>query len=323
MSIEIDQKQWDAFVLTNGPRSGRFLQSFAWGEFQKAVGRHVHREILDVSERVVGLAQTVRHTFPLLGWYDYIARGPIVEEVSKLPEMMTKLVDANVFLRFDPAFDPLIMLPKSRLQKTIDVQPAHTVVNDLRFSEEQLRQGMHAKTRYNIGLAEKKDLSLKFQDVNISEVWSLFDETSKRGSFRLHARAYYHTMLDHLHNKTPRVFLAAAYLDETPIAATIMLDFGDTRTYLHGASSHKHRALMASSLLHWKLLLDAKAQGMHWYDWWGVCPLDAKNHPWEGISRFKRGFGGEELVYPGTYDVVMKPLTYAVYNTARRVRRMF
>jgi lipid II:glycine glycyltransferase (peptidoglycan interpeptide bridge formation enzyme) len=76
---------------------------------------------------------------------------------------------------------------------------------------------------------------------------------------------------------------------------------------------------MAPYLLHWELMRDAKACGLRFYDWWGVAPVEAENHPWFGISRFKRGFGGEEVGALGTFDIVAKPVVYYFYRVARRV----
>ena len=68
---------------------------------------------------------------------------------------------------------------------------------------------------------------------------------------------------------------------------------------------------------------NAKQQGLEIYDWWGVAAQNASGyHPWAGISRFKRGFGGIQSQTPGTQDIIGKPLKYHLYQLARRVRRM-
>lgn len=117
-------------------------------------------------------------------------------------------------------------------------------------------------------------------------------------------------------------FLAIAKHENDILATNIMIDFGDTRTYLHGASSNVKRNLMAPYLLHWELMKDAQSKGIKFYDWWGIAPIDAPaDHPWAGISRFKRGFGGEEVEYPGTFDLVLHPIKYRFYQFIRSLRR--
>jgi len=38
-----DKNLWNNFVAQHGPKSGAFLQSFEWGEFQKSFGRKIWR----------------------------------------------------------------------------------------------------------------------------------------------------------------------------------------------------------------------------------------------------------------------------------------
>jgi peptidoglycan pentaglycine glycine transferase (the first glycine) len=304
----MNQKDWNAFVKEYGPRSGRFLQSWDWGAFQKKLGSHVVREPFEKDGELIGVAQWVKRKIALLGEYRYCPRGPIGQIES---------LRSNFFSRIEPATKDQI--PQGA-HKTHNIQPANTLLLDLRQSEDELLASMHHKTRYNIGLAVRRGVHVSFAEHELDDVWALFESTRSRGGFRLHEREYYEKMLATLTGEC-RAFLATAFYEHQPIATTLMLDFGNTRTYLHGASKREHRNLMAPYLLHWELIRAAKAKGLKWYDWWGVAPVGAKNHDWEGISRFKRGFGGEEVAYPGTYDVVGNPLAYSLYKILRQIHR--
>ncbi|MBI5754780.1 peptidoglycan bridge formation glycyltransferase FemA/FemB family protein [Candidatus Peregrinibacteria bacterium] len=55
------------------------------------------------------------------------------------------------------------------------------------------------------------------------------------------------------------------------IAAIIVTSFGDRATYFYGASSNFHRELMALYLLQWTAILDAKKEGLRWYDLFGIA----------------------------------------------------
>ncbi len=311
----MDRQKWNDFVLKHGPRSGRFLQSWEWGEFQKAVGEHVEYRQLEEGGEVTAQTLWLRRHLPVFGEYWYAPRGPIAQSMSG--ETLQKLTDKGpFFLRVDPE-----KLDDLSAKKSINLQPAVTNILDLSKSEEELLAGMHHKTRYNIRLATRKGVHVTLAETKLDDVWSLFEQTGSRGGFRLHPRGYYEKQLETLSGGECCAFLASAYYENHPIATTVMIDFGDTRTYVHGASEREHRKLMAPALLHWELIRDAKHKGLKWYDWWGVAPEGAKNHPWEGISRFKRGYGGEDVQYPGTHDVVQKSLTYSLYKIARQVRR--
>lgn len=305
----MQQQAWNAFVLEHGPRSGRFLQSWQWGEFQASVGETVRREVLRTGDEVTGVAQWLDRDVPGFGMYAYCPKGPVGAGVWDRGH--------GFFSRIEP--EALV----GDATRSIELNPAHTIITDLTQTQEALQAQMHRKTRYNIRVANKHGVEVKMGEVNFDDVWKLFEQTAKRGGFKLHARSYYEAMLHALKDGECRAFLATASYDGVLLAANVMIDFGDTRTYLHGASSNEGRKYMAPYALHWALMQDAKAQGMKWYDWWGVASEDAdSSHPWAGISRFKRGFGGEEVGVLGTIDVVEQPVRYQLYRLARWIRRL-
>jgi lipid II:glycine glycyltransferase (peptidoglycan interpeptide bridge formation enzyme) len=322
----LQKSEWDAFVLKHGPRSGLFLQSWNWGEFQKDAGEKVDRVVWMVNGDLRAVAQVIHKNISGFGSYAYIPRGPITLPLPSsrgehergatfpLSDMNT---EENMFVRFEPASEGQAQGLPPRTQNVSDIQPAHTLITDLSQTEEQLLSGMHEKTRYNIRLAEKKGVQIEIKAASIDDVWHVFEMTSSRDEFRLHGKEYYRKMIE-----SGVAFLAIAKQEDDILAANIMMDFGGVRTYLHGASSNVKRNFMGPYLLHWELMKNAKANGIQSYDWWGVAPVDAlSTHPWAGISRFKRGFGGEEVEYPGTFDVVIHPIKYQLYQFVRMIRR--
>ena len=313
---KLDQNTWDAFVLEHGPQSGPFLQSFGWGEFVKSTGEVIDRISWTDNNRVQAIAQVIRRKLPGFGSYAYIPRGPISLSLPAKGEYEGVSNRSDLFVRIEP-----VSLPQGQetvsILKTRDLQPSHTLITNLDSSEKQLLANMHEKTRYNVRLAEKKGVQIEIGTTTIDEVWSVFEMTSSRDEFRLHGKEYYRKMLQYTN-----AFLAVAKHDGEILAANILIDFGKTRTYLHGASSNVKRNFMAPYLLQWELMKDAKIHGMKSYDWWGVAPVHAPStHEWAGISRFKRGFGGDEVSYPGTFDVVLRPIKYKLYQFARMLRR--
>lgn len=311
----MDKQAWNAFVLKHGPRSGSFLQSWQWGEFQKQAGEKVDRQTWTHDKEIVGVAQWLERELPLFGQYKFCPKGPIsIKKIDVADEAK------DLFLRIEPSEKHLL----TNAHKSIDLNPADTLITDLTKSEGELFAQMHSKTRYNIRLAKKHGVEVSFSNIQIDDVWQLFEQTASRGVFRLHPKTYYQKMVDTLSEEYCQAFFASASYQGEIVAANVMIDFGNTRTYLHGASSNTHRKVMAPYVLHWVLMQDAKEKGLTHYDWWGVAPVEAgKEHPWSGISRFKRGFGGEEVGSPGTYDVVLKPKMYWFYGIMRQVRRGF
>ncbi len=307
----MDQISWDKFVMEHAPPSGAFLQSWEWGEFQKSAGREV-RKYQDENN----LAQIISHPLPLglKGWN--LFRGPIGIKNQELGIMKTIISDLkktkSIFLHIEPNNELKAISYKLKAKPR---QPQHTLIVDLRKHEELLLSEMHEKTRYNIRLAERHRLIIK-ESAPINDFLKLMKETSSRDKFSAHPNAYYCQMAEHLAN----LKLFAAYKDNEPLAAALVIFFGNTATYLHGASSNEKRNLMAPHLLHWEIMKKAKSLGCTAYDFWGIAPEHEPNHAWTGITRFKKGFSGEIVVMPQALELPLRPISYNIYKIVKRLR---
>jgi lipid II:glycine glycyltransferase (peptidoglycan interpeptide bridge formation enzyme) len=205
---------------------------------------------------------------------------------------------------------------KYTIQKTIDIEPSRTILLDLGKTEDELLAAMHQKTRYNIKLAEKKGVAVAIgSEKNFDEYWRLMQATAGRDSFRLHDREHYRKMIN---SSQGMMNLLLADYQGKAIAGNIMAFYGDTATYVHGASSNEHRDVMAPYALQWAAIKTAKAQGCKYYDFYGI-----DENKWPGVTRFKRGFGGSEVEYPGTMDVIFNKAKYSIYKISRNLRRQF
>lgn len=303
MKVIEEKEKWNDLILRNPPRSGAFLQSWEWGEFQKSFGRPVFR--FEDDGRGV---QVIEHTLPLGKKYWYVPRGAggpgLKEEAARR---------GVLFIRGEPVRVADVLAGSV---KTIDISAATSLVLDLAKLEERLLAEMHEKTRYNIRLAARKGVQCtKATRADFDVFWRLLNQTMGRGAFRTHPRAYYQKMLE-----IPYVELWRADWGGKAIAMGIWSYYAGTVTYLHGASSDEHRVAMAPHLLHWIVMRDAKSRGFAAYDFWGVDLAGA--HPsWAGFTRFKTGFGGEVVEYPGTFDLPISRVGYRLYQLARLIRR--
>lgn len=331
--IEITNKeQWDGFVSSQ-PFS-QFAQSWEWADFQNNGAGRVWRLAVEEDGQVLAAAKLVKKQLFFGKTYLYCDRGPIftnnvwqAEVGQRLMKEIEKIANSekSVFLRFDPIFPsassgqaPLIsvvqMLSWLSVEKTIDIQPKKTAILDLTQSEEELLKSMHQKTRYNIRLAQKKGVVIEQVGAErFEEFWQLMEETRERDEFSLHGKKYYERMIG-----LGMIKLYFASLAGKPIAAAIISHYGDMATYVHGGSSNENREVMAPYLLQWTAVLDAKKEGLKYYDFYGVD--EAK---WPGVTRFKMGFNPGVFEYPGTHDVVFKKVWYNVYKLLRKIRRIF
>ena len=71
----------------------------------------------------------------------------------------------------------------------------------------------------------------------------------------------------------------------------------------------------------WQTILDARSDGRTRFDFWGAAPPDAgPDHPWAGITAFKRGFGAEPETYAGTWEVAVRPIAARLFALVRAAR---
>lgn len=272
--------------------------------------------------------------------YWYAPWGPVVKEglqennyqlilQTLRAHFATKRHSSEMFLRIEPHLYSSevgkILLNEAKfspLEKS--VQPKDTLLLDLKQSEDDLLRQMHSKTRYNIRIAIRHGVTVSEETSpeGLKVFYAMAREIESRGGFHYHKEKYYQKMLEIL-GREQSVSLLVARHDGEPLAAGIFIKSGKTFTYSHGASYKKKAHVMAPHLLHWEAILQAKKQGFQNYDFFGVAPDENPKHPWAGISRFKRGFGGAEQHYLGAWDAVFDGIGYRALNSARALRNIF
>lgn len=262
---------------------------------------------------------------------DKLRTAALVELARKLRRF---LPGNTAFIRFDPPWfceessgeslpaAPALGVPFRRA--AADIQPPDTVLVDLTPSAQDILAAMKPKWRYNIGLAEKRGVSVSRSDEQGLEVfYKLLSETAGRDGIAIHHFDYYKTLFETSRSSSINggLRLYTAEHEGDALAAIVVLCRGTQAVYLYGASANIKRNLMAPYALQWKAMQDAKASGCVLYDLFGIPPTDDPNHPMAGLYRFKTGFGGKIIHRPGSWDYAYKPLLCGLFNAAERYRK--
>ena len=176
-------------------------------------------------------------------------------------------------------------------------------------TEEELLAGFHQKWRYNIRLAERKGVTVKICGKEMVPAFAdLMLTTGVRDGFVTRKPEYFAAMLDNL-GEHARLYMAFDPND-TPIAGTLAIHYGDKVWYLYGASSNEHRNLMPNYLLQWRMIQWAVETNCRIYDFRGVSGDVSEDNPLYGLFRFKQGFGGDFTEFVGEMDLVLSPVIY-------------
>lgn len=292
-----------------------FLQSYGWSEFQEKIGNKTHRFGVFSNEYLVGVASAFQ-VRSKLNSYLYIPWGPTLNKWDKgvveelLSNFKTIAEKENLdFVRLEPR-----VIGESEANKLVKIglkknqsftQPECSAILDLSKSEEELMSALSDSTRYNIRNVERKGVKVrqgKREDVETFE--KLLKETSERHKFTTDIHPDYYKNQFVTTNKAGMMDIFVAEFEGEPLAAALVIFFGDTTTYLHAASSRARPKLRAPYLLIWESILEGKRRGYKYFDFWGITPERAgKNHPWSGVTSFKMSFGGERVCYAPVFDL--------------------
>ena len=191
---------------------------------------------------------------------------------------------------------------------------------DLGSDEKTLLANMRKTTRYLIRQAEKlgvKIVSSKDPD-DLKDFLTLYDQTAKRHHFVQHTgiREEFTEL-----SKDDQILLFKGYHQKKLLSAALVVFYNNQAIYHHSASIDQK--IPVNYLLQWEVIKEAKRREKEIYNFWGVAPLGKPNHPWLGLSLFKKGFGGRLIEYLHAQDLPLSPLYCTTYmiDWFRRIRK--
>lgn len=333
-----NQNDWDNWLKLNCNHNP-FSQSWDWGNILLSEGKNVERLAIFEGEQILSQTLVMSNKLFFGLKYAFSPHGPVVSQSIINNKELAKQVNncwfdyfkkkGFLFWRVEPR--QLFFTPCALLFKSIDINPRATLVLDLTQSEDDLLKNMMSKTRYNINLAQKKNLEIN-TDKNFSVFIDLMKKTAMRDGFKLHFENHYKQVFN------SDLVSQISLLKNGKVAATaVFTQFGDTFTYLYGASDYEFRNLMAPHLIQWLGIKKGKELGFKWYDFFGIAPgqevvednnstqkkfVYDEKHQYGGVTRFKLGFGGKYFEEPGTFDLIIFPKKYKVYQILRKLRRL-
>jgi lipid II:glycine glycyltransferase (peptidoglycan interpeptide bridge formation enzyme) len=313
-----DKTQYESLIIHP-------VQTWDWGEFQKSQGHQIFRFGKFDQDKMISAYTVSFHQVPKTKFsIGTILRGPAVDDdMLKAIKKIAQEQNA-VFVKFEPdvaktdsnmQFQKLIISPK------VAFYP-YTFLIDLTQSEEKLLENMHSKTRYNIRVANRYGVEIKEEtnDKGFEIYLKLLFDTTKRQGFYLHSQKYHHDLWKKLKD-TGMVHIMLGSYQGKVITAFMLFQLKDKLFYPYGSSLDIHREVMAPTLLMWESIKLGQKWRCKTFDMWGCLGPDAKEGDnGFGFHRFKQGFNGQLFQYVGTYDFVINPNLYRLYNFIDKYR---
>ena len=318
--------EYEAFVQSHS--KGNFAQSYLWGK-QKPMWQWDAIAVRGEDGAIRGSLAVMTRKVPGIGrTLMYGCRGPVCDLDDR--ETFSQLLDGaktlakkykSYVIKIDPdvpssntAFSSMLQSFGFRAKeggKNFEaIQPRYVFrLNVEGKTEEELLANFHQKWRYNIRLAERKGVTVRICGKEMVPAFSdLMLTTGVRDGFVTRKPEYFAAMLDNL-GEHARLYMAFDPND-TPIAGTLAIHYGDKVWYLYGASSNEHRNLMPNYLLQWRMIQWAVETNCRIYDFRGVSGDVSEDNPLYGLFRFKQGFGGDFTEFVGEMDLVLSPVIY-------------
>jgi lipid II:glycine glycyltransferase (peptidoglycan interpeptide bridge formation enzyme) len=201
------------------------------------------------------------------------------------------------------------------------IQPQNTNIISLHEGEDTVFARMSGNYRKKIRRAVKHGCEVEIlthaNAESIDRFYRIMDEIYHRTKFIMSGKDYFEKIWNTFGPLDSARILIVKH-DGIDIGSIMYLYNGDVAYELYGGTGDAGRSIMANYLLKWEGIKLAIKLGKQSYDQWGVAPkvdgeYDTK-HPLANISKFKSGFGGEDVEFLSQFVKVFNPLAYLFYR---------
>ena len=314
-----------------------FTQAAFFGEWQKKVGRTVKSFVVQDGQETVAYFQFIKYALIFGKTYLYIPYGPVTKDSSEefllaLKKELKQIAQKEnaVFVRLD--FSPVIA--NETLSKFFTKAPSYTYHSahfqprvdwflGLDKSEEEIFADMHDKTRYSIRTSEKRGITTEIITNDFEKYFDAFYDlmsvTAKRDDFGLHSKKYYQNIFADLAKTNS--YLVVARFEQKILAVAMVVVYGGVANYVYGASSDEERTRLPAYSGLWTAIKYAKKMGCSYFNFGGITAENAESKEWDGLTKFKKRFGGKAVVHSDFYDVVVSSFWYHLYNFRKRLKK--
>jgi len=342
-----DKNLWENFLKDCYPKT--FLQSWNWGEFSKSMGQKIWRLGVFEQEELLATCLVVK-VKAKRGTFLMVEHGPNIQNSKfqipnskQIPNPKFQILNILLgklkkiakeeeasFIRVCPIWERSkeneeIFKKLGFKNAPIHVHPEISWILELDKTEEELLYGMRKTTRYLIRRAQKdSEIQIKKSQSleDLEKFYKIYQETASYHSFVPFSFDYLKNELE-VFKKDDQILIFLAKYKEEVVSGAVVVYWQNGGFYHHGASLRKYSKIPTSYLIQWEAIKEAKKRGCDFYSFWGIAPEDKPNHPWKGLTLFKKGFGGKKEEYVKTKDY---PLSWRykinwVIETLRKIKR--
>lgn len=327
---DADAEAWQGFLSATS--SGDFLHDWAWASVAAHDGQPQRRYVLEQDGVIVTIIALQAR--PLIGGrtFWYAPHGPVLDwSVPLAGERIRALLiglriaakqHRAVAVKLEPrlvAGSPELATLRGRGLRHVaeTLQVGQTRIVEL-TDDDALLASFDKDTRYGVRRAEREGVTVTaVTDASdrraIEDLHSLVGETQRRAGFAMPSIERYRVAWTALAGAGRAAILEARREGELLASGMLVIE-GQRSYYLFSGSRREERGepkRYASYVLQWEMMRLARERGVILHDLWGVAPPGAgPDHAWHGVGLFKKGFGGEEIVWAGSWDLIVDAAFY-------------
>ena len=164
---------------------------------------------------------------------------------------------------------------------------------------------MHHQTRYNIGKSESRNpvpqtiRGDKVTEIQLREFYKIYQDNAKKQGFWGLKFKQLKSLIDSFGVKG---YLLLVKQQPSLSGGLILLIHDRVAYYSHNGATANGKKQLVPTLLTWQAIKLSKKLKCLKFDFEGISdPLFPITKKWRGFSRFKKGFGGEEIEYVGSF----------------------
>jgi lipid II:glycine glycyltransferase (peptidoglycan interpeptide bridge formation enzyme) len=299
-SYDLWIKEWKKIEFAN------LMQSWEYGEAKRKRGLTPIRYLIkNEKNEIQGLLQVLFKGFPIIGGFARINRGPVyfkdMFSSTILLEDMAKTWEAIKYEGRKRRWWIIFTAPETTelyekeffklgFKESKNKTPWGSIRLLLTKSEEDLFMNLKGKWRNLLRKAQK--LNVEIEEVqnkdDVFELIEIYDSFQKEKDFKGVPKELLYSMYEF--SNIGMIFKVYKTFDinEKLSGFVFIIYHGDAALYLVGWTSNEGRKQEANYILLWHAILEAKKNGIKWFDLGGITKNTLK-----GIKHFKEGINGE------------------------------
>jgi lipid II:glycine glycyltransferase (peptidoglycan interpeptide bridge formation enzyme) len=330
VTANYDPQTWDGFVVSR--EAGHFMQSYAWGAFQREMGWEPRYCVLKEDSRILAAVLLLTRGLPGIGRVFYAPRGPAVDysNASATHALLEHLAiyvkdQKGAFLRCDPYWTEaevnandtppphLTSVPRDWSPWNA---PRFVLWLDTRGDEEAVFARLTSRCRNDVRRGYKNGVIFNLgTEAELEDFYRLMVATGHQKGIAFRELDYYRRLLS-LASGAAKVQLFLGRFEGKVITAGVSVAYGKKAWLLYAASAPAFYKLRANRTQQWEMIKWAHALGCSRYDFRGTATNDppSPDDPGYGVYEFKKSFGPEFVRLSTYFDLVQRPLRHRLFR---------